>query len=250
MGSEHRQRHPTFYILLIGYSVLAGSVDCLTATTVQAIVPYGYTQQAAGFSLAIMIFIGLFSASINSPILDKIKRHTLGVKILSALIALLVTMLPFVVETGPVPGLLFIFALIGIAILPAQPAILETQADWTHPVSPEFSSFVYGSGAKVIAAMFTVVAGNVLMLDEEKDGKPKGSIPYAKSQLRLPICIGHSLNSLFRPDLRCCHVLGNRPMSAAPREMEGRPAGSVKDLIDRTSHVSLAGGFWRLSTWV
>ena len=123
-----------------------------------------------------LIFIGVLAAMIVSPILDKTKKHVLGVKVLAILISIFVTILPFVPKTRSIPGLLIIYALIGIAVLPIQPAILETQADWTHPVSPEFSSFICWSGAKVIAAVFTVIAGKALMLDQPKDGHPEGSI--------------------------------------------------------------------------
>lgn len=127
-----------------------------------------------------MVFTGIVSALLISPLLDRTNTHILGLKISSALIAALCTILPFVPQTHSVPALFLTFGLIGISVFLIQPALLETQAKWTHPVSPEFSSFICWSGAKVVAAAFTVVVGNVLVLDEPKSGQPEGSLFYGR----------------------------------------------------------------------
>lgn len=165
-----------FYLLFVTFSVVAGSIDTLTATTNQGIVKYGYSQSEAGLVLAVLIAVGVLSAVIVSPILDKTKRHTLGLKIFMIAIALSFTALPFVPQTQSVPALFIIFGLVGASVLSIEPCVLEVQASWTHPVSPELSSFVCWGGAKVLAAVFTLLVGSVLVLDEPKFGQPKGSL--------------------------------------------------------------------------
>jgi MFS transporter, FLVCR family, MFS-domain-containing protein 7 len=165
-----------FYLLFITFSVVAGSIDTLTATTNQGIVKYGYSQSIAGFVLAALIGVGVISAIIVSPVLDKTKRHSLGLKIFMTAIALSFTALPFVPQTKSVPALFIVFGAVGASVLAIEPCVLEVQASWTHPVSPELSSFVCWSGAKILAAVFTILVGNVLVLDEPKYGQPKGSL--------------------------------------------------------------------------
>lgn len=165
-----------FYLLFVTFSVVAGSIDTLTATTNQGIVKYGYTQSEAGYALAVLIGVGVLCAVVVSPILDRTKRHTLGLKIFMTAIALSFTALPFIPQTKSLIALFVVFGLVGASVLSIEPCVLEIQASWTHPVSPELSSFVCWSGAKVLAAVFTLLVGSVMVLDEPKYGQPKGSL--------------------------------------------------------------------------
>ncbi|KAK3708052.1 hypothetical protein LTR37_011745 [Vermiconidia calcicola] len=173
-------RNRPFYLQFFTFAVVAGSIDTLTATTNQGVAAYGYTQNEAGFALACLVFVGILTAFIVSPILDRTKKHVLGLKVLVILIAASCTVLPFVPQTRSVPALMLVFAITGASTLSLQPCVLETQASWTHPVSPEFSSFICWSGAKVLAATFTIVVGNALALDEPRNGQPKGSLFYGQ----------------------------------------------------------------------
>ena len=129
---------------------------------------------------AIMVFVGVAGSLVISPILDRTQKHILGLKIFAVLIAALCTVLPFIPQFGSIPGLFLIFGWIGVSVFPTEPATLETQANWTHPVSPEFSSFICWSGSKVVSAGFTVLVGKTLMLEEPRNGQPKGSLFFGQ----------------------------------------------------------------------
>jgi MFS transporter, FLVCR family, MFS-domain-containing protein 7 len=122
------------------------------------------------------VFSGILAAMIVSPILDRTKGHLLAFKILCVFIAASYTAYPFIPQTRSVPAVIFIFIIMGVSAITAQPPLLELQASWTHPVSPEFSSFICWGGARVIAATFTLIVGNALVLDEPQNGHPEGSL--------------------------------------------------------------------------
>lgn len=141
-SSKSIARIRPFYLQFFTFAVVAGSIDTLTATTNQGVAEHGYTQKEAGFALACLVFVGVLTALIVSPILDRTKKHVLGLKVLVILIAASCTLLPFVPQTRSVPALMLVFAITGASTLSLQPCVLEIQASWTHPVSPKFSSFI------------------------------------------------------------------------------------------------------------
>ena len=168
--------NPPFYLILLTFSVFAGSIDTMTATTNQGLQAYGYSQMDAGFALAILVAVGIVTALILAPIVDRWKWHQQALKTITPIIALAYTALPFIPQTHSVPAIYLIYGIIGATSISLQPCILEIQASWTHPVSPEFSSFVCWSGARVITAAWTLIVGSALVLDKPKYGQPEGSL--------------------------------------------------------------------------
>lgn len=151
-----------FYLQFTSFSIAAGLIDVVTAVVNQAIVPYGFPQQDAGFALAFLIFVGVAAALVVAPILDRTKAHLIATKVMVFFIAGAFTALPFVPESRSVAALYTVYALIGASSISLEPAALELQASWTHPVSPEFASVICWSGAKVVTALFTYIAGNAV----------------------------------------------------------------------------------------
>jgi MFS transporter, FLVCR family, MFS-domain-containing protein 7 len=168
--------NPLFYIQFIAFSVLVGAVDTATNLTTQSVIPYGYTQLEGGYALACLILVGIAAALIVSPILDRTRWHERAMKVFIVCLAASYTASPFVLGTHSVGALYAIYALIGIFSLSIEPCVLEFQASRTHPVSPEFSSVVCWSGAKVTGAIFTVVVGEVLVMKKPEEGQPTGSL--------------------------------------------------------------------------
>ena len=168
--------NPVFYLQFIGFVVFAGAIDALTTIVNQGLEPYGFPQVDAGYAVAFLIFVGVFVALIISPILDRTKAHLITLKVLVVILASSYTVLPFIPETHSTAGLYVVFAFIGASSLSVEPCVLEFQAATTHPVSPEYSSVICWSGAKIMTALFTYVAGNALMLKRPEEGQPKGSL--------------------------------------------------------------------------
>lgn len=160
----------------MAFAVFSGAIDTVTAITNQGIEPYGYPQASAGSAIACLIFVGIAAALIVSPILDRTKWHLSAMKLMVIIIAIAFTAVPFIPQTRSVAALCAVFAVLGAACLSIEPCVLEFQAAWTHPVSPEFSSVFCWAGAKVMGAVFTVVVGNELALEKPAEGQPVGSL--------------------------------------------------------------------------
>ena len=84
--------------------------------------------------------------------------------------------MPFVPESGSTAALFAVFALLGASSISVEPCVLELQASWTHPVSPEFSSVICWSGAHIITGVFTIVVGNALVMKKAEEGQPAESL--------------------------------------------------------------------------
>jgi MFS transporter, FLVCR family, MFS-domain-containing protein 7 len=168
--------NPMFYLQFVAFSILAGAIDASITVTTQAVVPYGYSQQDGANAIAILVFVGIAAAMIVSPILDRTKWHEPAMKVFCLCLAIIYTVCPFILNTHSVAALYAVYALIGAFSLSIEPCVLEFQASRTHPVSPEFSSVVCWSGAKVTGALFTILVGDVLVIKKPKEGQPRGSL--------------------------------------------------------------------------
>jgi hypothetical protein len=169
-------KNPAFYLQLVAFSMFAGAIEAALSITIQALAPYGYSQQEGAYAIAFLLFVGIGAALIVSPILDYTKWHVGAMKVFVVIVAGLYTGLPWVPDSHSTVALYVIYATIGAFSLSLEPCVLEFQASQTHPVSPEFSSVICWCGAKVMSAVFTIVAGNVLLLKQPKEGQPKGSL--------------------------------------------------------------------------
>lgn len=169
-------RNPTFYLQLISFSIFAGSIDTVTAVTNQAIEPYGFPQVDAGYAVSFLLFVGIVASLVVSPILDYTKAHLIVLKVIIVCLAGSYTALIFIPQTESAAALYVVYSLIGVFSLSIEPCVLEFQAAWTHPVSPEFSSVICWSGAKLMTGIFTIIVGIELPLTKPQEGQPAGSL--------------------------------------------------------------------------
>jgi hypothetical protein len=178
-----------FYLILIVFSIVGGQTDTMTTTTNQNLRIYGFTQMQAGLANAAPVFLGILTTMIVSPILDRTRSHLLALRILVSCTATAYVALPFIPQLQSLSAVFVVYGFLGAACIASQPAILEIQASWTHPVSPEFSSFVCWSGARVIAAAWTFIVGSALVLDEPQYGQPKGSLSLGLIFMAVATCV-------------------------------------------------------------
>ena len=156
--------------------MFAGAIESELNITIQATMPYGYTQQEGAYAIAFLLFVGIGAALIVSPILDYTKWHVGAMKVFVVIVAATYTGLPWVPDSHSTAALYATYAIVGAFSLSLEPCVLEFQASSTHPVSPEFSSVLCWCGAKVMSAVFTIVAGDVLLLKQPAEGQPRESL--------------------------------------------------------------------------
>lgn len=169
-------RNPIFYLQFITFSVFAGAIDTVLSVTNQALTHYDFNERVAGWLIGVLVFVGIGASMVISPILDRTKTHLIALKIIVFIIAGCYTAIPFIPQTHSLAGLFIVFAVLGASSLSIEPCVLEFQAAWTHPVSPEFSSVIGWTGAKVVGAILILAVGDWMALKKPQEGQPTGSL--------------------------------------------------------------------------
>lgn len=188
-------RSPEFWMLFISYAVFVGFFNSISSLLPQMMGPYGFNDNDSGIAGAILIVVGLVSAAITSPILDRTKSFILAIKVAVPITALCYLIFIWMPATRSIPGPYIVLAILGAASFSLVPVASELLVELTHPVSPEVTSTLAWSGGQLLGAIFIIVS------DALKDG-PNANPPYNMSRalifqavialatMPIPLCLG------------------------------------------------------------
>jgi hypothetical protein len=165
----------SFWLILLPFSVYVGCFNATSTLLNQILEPYGFSETEAGIAGALLIFVGLGSSAVVSPVIDRTKAYLITLKILVPFIAIFYTALIFMPGVGSAAGPYIICALLGAASFSLLPMALELLSNVTFPVSPEVSSVVAWTGGQVLGAVFVLIM-NALESDKGYDGGPAGTL--------------------------------------------------------------------------
>ncbi|KAF2749855.1 MFS general substrate transporter [Sporormia fimetaria CBS 119925] len=202
---------PPFYILFLTFSCYVGLFNSYSSLLNQILYPYGYSEDEAGISGAILIVVGLVCAAILSPIFDRTHKFLLGIKLLCPLVGASYLGLVWAPQTRTLEAPYVLSGVLGAASFSLLPLALEYMVEVTWPVSPEVGSTVCWAGGQLFGGVFIVVMnalkdGNgvdVKRVSEMGRGRGGGSRPegnmyralvfqavVALVVLPLPLCLG------------------------------------------------------------
>ncbi|KKY28516.1 putative cell surface receptor mfs transporter [Diplodia seriata] len=136
----HLSRTPTFWLLLLPFSIYVGFFNAFSSLLNQILYPYGFTASAAGICGALLILIGLAAAALLSPLLDRRrpKPYIATIKLLCPLVALGYLAFVWAPATRGVGAPYAIAAVLGAASFALVPVALEYLVEATWPAaSPE-----------------------------------------------------------------------------------------------------------------
>lgn len=159
-------RSPPFYVVVLTFSTYVGLFNAFTSLLNQILYPYGYTEDEAGICGAVLIVVGLVTAGILSPILDRTHAYLLGVKTLCPLVAVCYLIMIWAPQTRTLAMPYTLGAVLGAASFSLLPIALEYLVEITFPASPEVSSTICWAGGQLMGAVFIVV------MDALKDSRP------------------------------------------------------------------------------
>ena len=164
-------RNPTFYLLLLPFSVYVGFFNSLSSLLTQILTPYDYSETASGIAGALLILVGLAAAAVTSPIIDRSKRYLPLIKTLVPIIA--ACYLAFIWAPGARTAVApyIICSVLGAASFSLVPVALEWLVEVTWPVGPELGSVACWTGGQLLGGIFIVVS------DALEDG-PNGDPPF------------------------------------------------------------------------
>ena len=131
--------------------------------------PYGFSETISGIAGAVLILVGLVSAAVTSPIMDRTKAYLLFIKITVPLIALCYLAFIWAPGTRSLVAPFIILAILGAASFSLVPVALEWLVEVTWPVGPEAGSTICWTGGQLLGAIFIIISD---ALKEGSEGDP------------------------------------------------------------------------------
>ena len=150
-------KNVSFWLLFFPFVVYVGSFNATSSILNQILRPYGFSEDDAGIAGALLIFVGLATAAIVSPYVDRKKKYTETIKVVTPLIAASLLILVFMPQTRNVAGPYVACAILGATSFSLLPCALEYLVLVTHPVSPEITSTLCWTGGQVVGAIWIIV---------------------------------------------------------------------------------------------
>jgi FLVCR family MFS transporter 7 len=148
-----------FYLLFIPFAVYVGFFNSFSSLLNQILEPYGYSESDAGIAGALLIVVGLVSAAISSPIIDKYKFYLTYTKTTVPIIALAYLIFIWAPQS-PDHGLAYpyvICSILGAASFGLVPVVLEFLVEIHHPLGPEVASVACWSGGQLLGGIFIII---------------------------------------------------------------------------------------------
>lgn len=131
-------------------------------------VPYGFSDDDAGIAGAVLILVGLVSAAITSPILDRTKAFLFSIKLAVPIIGICYLIFIWMPATKAIPGPYVVLAILGAASFSLVPVAMEYLVELTHPVSPEVTSTLAWAGGQLLGALLIIIS-DALKADASAD---------------------------------------------------------------------------------
>ncbi|PGH10610.1 hypothetical protein AJ80_07461 [Polytolypa hystricis UAMH7299] len=187
-----------FWLIFLPFSVYVGLFNSISSLLNQILEPHGFTETDAGICGAILIVVGLVSAAITSPLIDRLKHYLGTTKILVPIIAISYIAFVFAPLSRPsVVGPYIVAAILGASSFAVLPIILEYLVEITYPMSPEVSSTICWTGGQFLGAVFIIIE-NALKADDSKEIEPPKNMRnalvfqavVASVVVPLPLCLG------------------------------------------------------------
>jgi len=162
-------RNPTFYLIFIPFATYVGFFNSISSLLTQILTPYGFSETTSGIAGAVLILVGLVSAAITSPVMDRTKAYLPFIKICVPVIALSYLAFIWAPGTRTIAAPYIILAILGAANFSLVPVALEWLVEVTWPVGPEAGSTICWAGGQLLGGIFIVVSD---ALKEGEDAEP------------------------------------------------------------------------------
>lgn len=162
-------KNPTFYLIFLPFAVYVGFFNSLSSLLTQIMTPYGFSETESGIAGAVLILVGLVSAAVTSPIMDRTKAYLPFIKTSVPLIALCYLAFIWAPGTRSLVAPYIILAILGAGSFSLVPVALEWLVEVTWPVGPEAGSTICWTGGQLLGGIFIVISD---ALKEGSEGDP------------------------------------------------------------------------------
>ena len=168
-------RQPVFWLLCIPFGVYVGFFNSFSSLLTQILTPYGFSETQGGIAGALLIVVGLITAAITSPLIDRSKRYLLLIKTFAPVIALCYLIFIWAPLSNTIAYAYVVCAILGAASFSLVPVALEWLVETTWPVGPEVGSCFCWAGGQALGGIFIIIS-SVL---EDNVGNPPGNLQKA-----------------------------------------------------------------------
>ena len=146
-----------FYLLFIPFATYVGFFNSFSSLLNQILEPYGYSESSAGIAGALLIVVGLISAAISSPFIDKYKFYLAYTKVTVPIIGLSYLFFIWAPQTHGFAYPYVICSILGAASFGLVPVVLEFLVEIHHPLGPEVGSTVCWVAGQLFGGIFIIV---------------------------------------------------------------------------------------------
>lgn len=183
-------------MIFLPFSVYVGFFNSVSSLLNQIMAPYGFSDTESGVAGAVLIVVGLVSAAVTSPLLDRTKAFLPATKLAVPAIGLSYLAFVWMPATRAPAGPCAVLAVLGAASFSLVPVATELLVELTHPVSPEITATLAWGGGQLLGAVFIIVS------DALRGGGPAGAPPdnmdralvfqavVAMAFVPVPLCLG------------------------------------------------------------
>jgi MFS family permease len=156
-------------MIMVPFTVYVGLFNSISSLINQLLQPYSFTETQAGIAGALLIVVGLVTAAVSSPIIDKTKTFLFAIKLQVPIVAISYLAFTWAPQTRNIAAPYAILSVLGAASFSLVPVVLEYLIELTHPVSPEVTSTICWSGGQLLGGIFILVS-NALRDPRPNDG--------------------------------------------------------------------------------
>lgn len=143
---------------MIPFAIYVALFNSISSLINQILSPYSFSETDAGIAGALLIVVGLVTAAVTSPIIDRTKSYLIAIKVNVPIIAICYLAFTWAPGTRSVGAVYAILSILGAASFSLVPVVLEYLIEITHPVSPEVTSTICWTGGQLIGGIFIVVS--------------------------------------------------------------------------------------------
>lgn len=184
-----------FWLIFLPFSVYVGFFNSFSSLLNQILEPYGASETEAGIAGALLIVVGLVSAAISSPFIDKYKFYLTYMKVAIPIIALSYLVFIWAPSDHTIAYAYVVCSILGAASFGLVPVALEFLVEIHHPLGPEVSSTVCWSGGQLLGGIFIIIQNE---LKEGMEAQPPNHMRkalifqavVAMAVMPLPLCLG------------------------------------------------------------
>jgi MFS transporter, FLVCR family, MFS-domain-containing protein 7 len=146
-----------FFLIGIPFMVYVGFFNAFSSLINQILSPYSFSEDEAGIAGAILIVVGLLTAAVTSPIMDRTHAYVPYIRAAVPLIAVCYLVLLFAVPTASIPFVFVVCGLLGASSFGLVPVALEFLVEIHYPLGPEAGSSLCWCGGQLLGGIFIVI---------------------------------------------------------------------------------------------